>query len=147
MLIHIYWNTADGTVVVPTVAKTEAGYWLDVEPVECASLADPSPFVTAVREAMARSGKVVPTPSSQNFPKPVVHSHAKVRSMREFERKYDQISLVRDPDGSFSIEQYTQAPGGSGRVVDCGKSALYPSGTSLDHILEELLDVISFKRN
>ena len=62
MLINVYWNKATGDALIPSEAKTEAGFWLDIEPVERASIRDISSMRQALSLVLARSGKVFPTP-------------------------------------------------------------------------------------
>jgi hypothetical protein len=143
MLINIYWNRKTGEVIVPTVAQTEAGLWLDIEPVEIASWRDPASVTEAVRKSASRSGRMIPTPSRLNFPKPVVLVHSSAKNLNDFERKFDQISLVRSPDGSISIERYKKAPEGTGRVVDIARSTRHPPNVSIDQLVSELAEGIS----
>src|SRR5665213_4041497 len=138
MLIQVFWNKKNGDVIIPTVARTEAGYWLGIEPVECASWNDLRSVIDAVNKAAARNGQVIPTPSRRNFPKDVVLSYASARNISDFERKYDHLSIFQSSDGRYSIERYRKAPEGSGGVVDSNSSTTYPSGTSLDEVISSL---------
>jgi hypothetical protein len=59
-----------GVAYIPTTARTEAGYWLAIEPVE----------------AIERGNPVVKTPTRQNFPPPVMQPYCGMKSFSEFER-------------------------------------------------------------
>ena len=145
MLIQIFWSKKTGDVIVPTVAKTEAGYWLSIEPVECASWNDLQAVIGAVRKAISRAGQVIPTPSRQNFPKPVVLPYSNAKTINEFERKYDMVSLSQSSLGNYSIERYRKAPEGTGGVFDPDASTTYPLGTSLEEVISSLSSSIQLK--
>ena len=129
-------------MIIPTVAQTEAGYWLDVEPVELACLGDSSTISRAIKSVVARSGMIVPTPSRQNFPKPVVLAYSKTKSLSAFEQRYEQISLGYSLDGRYSIERYKRAPEGSGWVVDPDKSATFSPANDLDDVILRLIHIL-----
>ena len=145
MLINVYWNKESGDVVVPTIVKTEAGYWLNVEPVEHASLHDLQSLIEAVNRVAARCGQVVPTPPRQSLSKPVVLAHSGLKSQRDFEKKFDQISILRSFEGNFSIQRYRAAPEGAGRVADPDTSATFPPEVSLDQLIREFAETIELK--
>ena len=145
MRVHVFWNKRTGNVIVPTLAKTEAGYWLDIEPVELGSWSNPESVAEAVEKALARSGQVVPTPTRQNFPKPVVLPYSKARSINDFEKKYDLASIARSQDGYHSIERYKEAPESTGRVVDSDASTTYPPEVSLNQLISILASTIPLK--
>jgi hypothetical protein len=145
MLINVYWNRQTGEVIVPTVAQTEAGFWLDTEPVESADWNDPASVSEAVSNATGRSGRVIPTPSRQEFPKPVVLGHSKAKNLNDFERKFDQISIVWLPDGDISVQRYKKVPGDTGRVVDTDMSTRHAASVSFEQLVSELAEEISSK--
>ena len=61
-----------GKVYVPRMARTEAGYYLNIEPVAVVDTDDFGGVVSAIQAAIERGNPAVPTPSRANFPKPVV---------------------------------------------------------------------------
>jgi hypothetical protein len=142
MLIKVYWDKRSGQVLIPTVAKTEAGYWLNTEPVEHASLADQASVSKAIQNVVARGTKIVPTPSRQNFPKPVILAHSKTKSLSAFEKKYDQASIVYAPESTSSIDRYKRADEGPGWVVDSEQSIKFTPGISLEDMILRLSEIM-----
>ena len=138
MLLNLYWNKKTGEILIPSVVKAEAGFWLDVEPVERASMSDRISLVKAIVSAFARGGEVVPTPPRDSHLKPVVLAHAKAKTWSAFARQYDQISIVRSSEGTFTIEQYKPAPEGRGLVVDVEARRILPNRSSIDDLVDEL---------
>ena len=80
------WHVYDrkGTAFVPNVAQTEAGFFLDVEPVRIARLDDPQSLASAIAQAMAAGNPRVPTPTRAVIPKPVILKPAGVRNWNAF---------------------------------------------------------------
>jgi hypothetical protein len=75
-----------GVAYIPTTAKTEAGYWLAIEPVDVAPVANPEALQQLLLKAIARGNPVVKTPSRQNFPPPVMQRYCGMKSFSAFER-------------------------------------------------------------
>ena len=141
MLINVYWKRNSDEFIIPTVVKTESGFWLDVEPVETGSLNDRAAFISAISTAIERSGNIVPTPPRDRSLN-VALAHSNARSERQFEEMYGQTSITQNPDGSQSVQHYKRAPGGSGRVLDSDLSMTHSPGKSLDQVLDELLEFL-----
>jgi hypothetical protein len=81
LTIYVVGNT----VIIPTLATTKAGYYLETEPVARLDLADPG-LPAIVRKVLERGNPVVPTPSRARFPMPVVLKFVDVASWKEFVR-------------------------------------------------------------
>jgi hypothetical protein len=139
MFCNLYLNQKTGAILVPTKAKTEAGYWLDIEPVDRASVDDPASVLSALRKAAEQKDLIVPTPTRATFPKPVVLSYSTARSWSDFEKRHKQFSIARTPDGRYQIERYKRSPEGSGVVVDEAATRTLASGTSLEDIAAEVV--------
>lgn len=100
MLWHFYLRK--GAAYVPTVAQTEAGFYMDIEPVEVVPLSNMEALQRAVKQAISRGNPRVSTPSRATFPKPVVLSHAKVKSWSTFEESASCWQIV-EKDGSYQM--------------------------------------------
>jgi hypothetical protein len=84
MLWHIYLRK--GQVFVPTVSKTDAGFFMDANPVAVHHADDIDGMVGAIEMAISRGNPVLPAPARGNFSAPVVLEHAKVKSWSTFEK-------------------------------------------------------------
>jgi hypothetical protein len=142
MFCHVYWNTKTGEVLVASVARTEAGYWLDIEPVERASADDPSSLLSALKKTVATKGGVIPTPTRSAFPKPVVLAYAKAKSWSDFERRYSQFSVAETPDRRYQIEGYRRASEGAGVEVDPEVSKVLVPEALLEDVVTELVSLM-----
>jgi hypothetical protein len=68
------------------MAKTEAGYWLAVEPVDVEPVSDAIQLAKLLERAIRRGNPVVPTPTRADFPPDVMRKYCGLKSFSGFER-------------------------------------------------------------
>ena len=129
-----------GKVFVPTVARAEAGYYLNVEPVAVVNAGDLNCILSAVRAAIDRGNPTIPTPTRANFPKPVLPKLAGVRSWPQFARESLYWKLRKASDG-FQILPGRLEPDG-GWVDDEAKAEALPSGTTAEGVAKRMAQII-----
>jgi hypothetical protein len=85
---RVYWSfyLRKGVAYIPTTARTEAGYWLAIEPVDVAPVRTAADLHQAILKAIERGNPVVKTPTRQNFPPPVMQRYCGMKSFSAFER-------------------------------------------------------------
>ncbi|HET9697872.1 MAG TPA: hypothetical protein VFP40_13455, partial [Terriglobales bacterium] len=81
--LSVAFYVRNDTVYLPVMARTHAGFYLDMEPVEIVSANDVQAFAMALRRAIERGNPVVHTPARNAFPKPVVLRYAKAKSWKQ----------------------------------------------------------------
>jgi len=140
---HLYLR--NGTVYVPTVARTEAGYFMDIDPVEVVSAANDDALRHATKEAINKRNPAVPTPTRAAFPKPVVLKYAKVKSWSAFE-KGTLPWTIEEKDGSYSIKQGRKRPD-RGWEDDPAKIVSFPFGTDLQEVIDRIVKLIQSTAN
>ena len=96
MLWNVYFRK--GTVLIPTVAKTEAGFYLDINPVDAVHVTDAQAIRSAITRAVSTGNPTIPTPTRAAFPKPVVLSYVNVKSWYAFEREAECWEIVIEKD-------------------------------------------------
>ena len=84
MLLNLY--VKHGVAYIPTVAQTEAGFFLDTEPVAVVPVDNAEALQRAVVEAIRRGNPKIPTPTRAAFPKPVVLKYAQETSWSAFKK-------------------------------------------------------------
>jgi len=94
-----------GVAFVPTMAKTKAGYWLGVEPVDVQTVDTVSALQKLLLAAIARGNPIVPTPTRANFPRQVMERHCGMKSLSAFERTSTCWSVSKDGSG-FRINEW-----------------------------------------
>jgi hypothetical protein len=85
----------NGIVYVPTVAQTEAGFYLDIEPVRSIPAMDSEALQNVLKESMSVGNPICPTPLRATFPKPVILDHAKLKSWPAFEKGAQCWTIVK----------------------------------------------------
>ena len=84
MLWHIYFRK--GTVFIPTVAKTDAGFFMDIDPVAVVEGVNHQTVAEAIKAVISKGNPTVATPTRATFPKPVILKYANVKSWATFEK-------------------------------------------------------------
>ena len=74
-----------GTAFVPTMAKTEAGYWMGIEPVDVRNVESPEALQSMLLAAINRGNPVVRTPTRDNFPRPIMERYCGLKSLSAFD--------------------------------------------------------------
>src|SRR5882672_2271708 len=107
MLWNVYLR--NGIAFIPTVAQTDAGFFLDIDPVAVISATDAEALQDPIKQAMGRGNPKVPTPTRAAFPKPVVLKYAKVKSWSAFEKGCLNWTIVVE-DGVYHIKRGRKRP-------------------------------------
>ncbi len=138
MLWQVY--SRKGLVYVPTVARTEAGYYMDIDPVEVVPAKDTPSLERAIKKAISNGNPIVPTPSRAAFPEPVVLKYAGMKSWRAFENGASNWTIVQK-DGIYEIK-----PGrkrlDKGWEDDPAKVESLPRGVRLDEVAQRVAILI-----
>jgi hypothetical protein len=138
MLWQLYLR--HGTVYVPTVAQTEAGFYMDVEPVKTVAITDSKALQDAIKDAISKGNPIVPTPTRAAFPKPVVLKYVKMKSWSSFEKEALNWTIV-EKAGNYQIK-----PGrrrlDNGWEEDPTKIESLPPGTELDAVAQRVTSLV-----
>jgi hypothetical protein len=94
----MYWQfyVRRRTIFIPTSAQTEAGFYLNVDPVAVLNITDTDGVRMALADMLARGNPRVPTPNRATFPPPIVLKYAKLKRWSEFEEDADSWTLTKD---------------------------------------------------
>lgn len=90
------------------MAKTEAGYWMGIEPVDVQKVESPEALQTLLMAAIKRGNPVVLTPTRGNFPRPVMERYCGLKSLSAFERTATCWAISQD-DGNFRIYEWRRS--------------------------------------
>jgi len=91
---HVY--VRKDIALVPNVAQTEAGYFLDTEPVRVAKLDDIQSLAAAIDQALAVGNPRIETPTRAAFPRPVILKPAGVKNWNAFVEKGACFTILRE---------------------------------------------------
>jgi hypothetical protein len=103
-----------GTAFVPTHAKTLAGYWLAVEPVDVRKVESPEALQSILLAAIKQGNPVISTPTRNSFPRPVMERYCGLKSLSAFERTA-ACWAIADHDGQFHIYEWRRSERQRGR--------------------------------
>ncbi|MBP1152672.1 hypothetical protein [Methylocaldum sp. RMAD-M] len=138
MLWHVYLRK--GIVFVPTVAKTEAGFFLDIDPVAVLESSDRQQVSEAIKAAILKGNPTVPTPTRAAFPKPVVLNYANVKSWATFERNA-YCWKVTGKDSAFQLCPQRKNPSG-GWEDDPTNAETFNGRTAIDELANAVADKV-----
>ena len=138
MLYHSYLR--NGIVYVPTVSKTEAGFYMDGEPVSVVAASDLDSLRRALRDAMERGNPIVSTPPRTAFPRPVLLKYSGVKSWSAFARGASQWS-INAKGGKYQIVGYRTHRDGYWEEDPDQKTDL-PPGATRDEVVERMMTIL-----
>jgi len=100
--MHWSFYLRKGIAYIPTTAKTEAGYWMAIEPVDVAPVRNVDELQRLLAQAVGRGNPVIKTPTRKNFPPPVMQRYCGMKSFSAFERTA-ALWAIWQRDGSYVI--------------------------------------------
>jgi hypothetical protein len=124
-----------GLAYVPTEARTEAGFYLEVEPIEVVTASDEAALEKALLDTIRRGHPIVPTPDWRDTTSSVARC-AKVKSWSAFQR--DALCWGVGLEGG----QYVIAPwrkSGRGFEPDREAKEFLPGDTPVEQVVRRLV--------
>jgi hypothetical protein len=134
-LWHLYLRKK--TVYVPTVAQTEAGYFMDIDPVEVIPVTESEVIQRAIMAVINKGNPIVATPTRANFPTPVVLKYANVKTWSAFEKGTLSWTIERK-SGNYQIRPKPDR-GNQGSGEDATQIDLLPPGTGPDGLARRII--------
>jgi len=126
-----------GKAFVPTMAQTEAGFYLAVEPVAVADESDKTGIEEAVASAVERGNPIVPTPTRDGYKDYVLLKYAGVKSLSTFEKLARTWKLSRR-SGNFVIAPYRPGQYG-GAEEDLNRQESVPDSVPVREVIHRLV--------
>jgi len=90
------------------MARTEAGYWLMVEPVHVEAAGTAEALQKALLAVIARGNPTVQTPTRSNFPRPIMERYCGMKSLSTFERTATYWTISQN-EHSFRVYQWRRS--------------------------------------
>lgn len=140
------WNIylRNGIAYVPTVAQAESGghlgYFMDIEPVIVVPATERETLKRAIIERMIKGNPIVPAPTRDGFPKPILPKYANVKSWSAFENNA-LLWTISKKDGDYNISPQRKRPD-RGWEDDLERLESLPPGTTLDAAAERLATLV-----
>ena len=138
MLYHSYLRS--GIVYVPTVAKTEAGFYMNREPMSVVAATNTEALRYALRDAMGKGNPTIPTPARNAFPRPVLLKYSGAKSWSAFARGASQWS-IEEEEGRYQIVGYRTHRDGYW-VQDPEQKIELPTGSARDQVIDRMIAIL-----
>jgi hypothetical protein len=128
-----------GQAFVPTMARTEAGFYMGIEPVEVVDAHDRVALEQAIIRVVKRGNPAVPTPSRADYSKKesVLLKHAKVKSLSSFEKLAKSWKFSKR-EGAYFIVPYRRRED-SGAEEDLERGEALPAEMPLEQVVHRLV--------
>jgi hypothetical protein len=139
--MHLSVDLYRAKVLIPTKARTTAGFYMDVEPVEVADITEPHAVQQALKRAWARGNPLVATPSRRDYPRPVVLHHAGVRTWASYEKGVRSWSIDQS-GGVFEIIPLRRRRD-RGLEEDIEHRKVLPQGAGLDDLAARVAEIVA----
>jgi hypothetical protein len=131
-----------GIVYVPTVARTEAGFYMIREPVAVVPAPNTEALRRALHDVMARGNAIIPTPKRNAYPPPVLPKYAGEKTWSAFMGGASEWK-IKEKDGSYQIIQYRENPKGDGSwVEDRDRKIEFAPGTTADNVIDRMIAIL-----
>ena len=126
-----------GQALVPTMARTEAGFYMGIEPIEMVDVRDHDAVEQALMRAISRGNPSVPTPSRANFPRNPLLKYAKVKSDSSFDKLTKTWQLSKRDGAYFIIPHRSRKDRGKEEDVERGEAI--PADKPLESVVRRLV--------
>jgi hypothetical protein len=124
--------------LVPTMAKTKAGFYIGIEPVEVVDAHDQAAFEQAIIRVVRRGNPSVPTPpGGAQFPKSVLLKYAKLNSISAFDKIAKSWQLSKR-EGAYLIIPYRPRKD-SGAEENTVRGEAIPAEEPLETVVRRLV--------
>jgi len=138
MYIHVYLR--QGVVYMPTVARTDAGFYMNVEPVAVVSLSNTDGIRSAFHELIARGNTVIPTPKRNEYPPSLLPKYAGVKTDRAFMHGTAHWA-IDEKEGDYQIIGYRAHKDGYW-VQDAAQKTVLPTGSTTENVVEQMIGIL-----
>lgn len=125
---------------IPTCARTEAGFYFDIEPIEIARISNTDEFRKAIKAALSRGNPTVPTPRREDYGKTPILKYAKVKSWPQMERESSFWGITEN-NGSYEFGPYRRRSD-KGWEEDTSRIVKIPSFAAMDGIVEQIVSEV-----
>jgi hypothetical protein len=132
----------DGIAYVPTVVKTEAGFYMQAEPVAVIPAGHTAALRHALHAVMAKGNEIVPTPKRNAYPAPVLPKYAGANNWSVFKKGSSEWS-IREENANYQIIPYRNDPHGSETwIEDNARKIKFSPGTTREQVIDRMIGIL-----
>jgi hypothetical protein len=140
ILMYLQVYLRKGRVYVPTVAETDAGFYMNVEPVAVIPVADLDALRNAFRDVLARGTIIIPTPKRNAYPPSLLPRYAGVKTDRAFMQQAAHWS-IDDKGGEYKIVGYRVHEDGYW-VQDPAQKIDFSANSTVDDVIGRMIAIL-----
>ncbi len=129
---------------IPTSAKTEAGFYLEIEPIEVTEVDDNEKFKKALKVSLLRGNPSVATPRREDYGKPPLLKYAKVKSWSQMERESSYWGITEN-GGHYEYGRYKRRSDKGWEENPASIVKLAP-GLTIDEVVEQIVRSVQSPR-
>jgi hypothetical protein len=128
------------TVYVPTVAKTEAGFYQTIEPVAVVKLSDAQGLINVLKAMLLKGNPIIPTPKPVGRATSPILKYAPIKSLSKFDKEaaYWQIS---EKEGIYEFGPLKKRTD-RGWEEDSKKIRKVPPDRTLDDVVNQVVKLV-----
>ena len=130
----------NGVVYFPTVAKTEAGFYVLVEPVVDVSVSNVIVLRNVLGDIIARDNVIIPTPKRNAFPPSILPKYAGVKTDRAFMQGTSHWAIDRK-NGNYQIIGYRVHQDGYW-VQDATQKIGFPKDAPAENVVDRMIAIL-----
>ncbi len=131
-----------GIAYIPTVARTQAGFYITCEPVAVVPAADTEGLRRALQNSLTREIAVIPTPKRDAYPPPVLPKYAGEKTWSAFMRGASEWDIY-EKEGNYQITPWVKDPEGSASwVPDSDHKIAFSPNTARDAVIDRMIAIL-----
>jgi hypothetical protein len=127
----------DDTVYVPTVAKTEAGFYQTIEPVTAVSLSDGQGLTNILKTMLLKGNPIIPTPKAAGRATSPILKYAPIKSLSKFDKQASYWQIY-ERGGVYEFGPLKRRAD-RGWEEDPERIRKMPPGSTLDNVVEQVV--------
>jgi hypothetical protein len=125
---------------IPTMARTKAGFYMGIEPVEVVDARDPDALEQAMIRVVKRGNPSVPTPpGGAKFPKSVLLKYAKIKSISTFDKLAKSWGLSKRQGAYLIVPDRLRKDAEGGKEEDMERGEAIPADVYLETVVRHLI--------
>jgi hypothetical protein len=125
------------SVYVPTVARTEAGFYRTIEPVAVVKLSDSQGLMNVLKAMLHKGNPVIPTPKPAGRATSVILKYSPIKSLSKFDKEASYWQ-VYEKEGIYEFGPLKRRAD-RGWEEDPERIRKMPPGTTLDDLVDQVV--------
>lgn len=122
---------------MPTVAKTEAGFYQTIEPVAVVKLSDDQGLINVLKAMLLKGNPIIPTPKPAGLATSPILKYAPIKSLSKFDKEAAYWHIY-EKDGIYEFGPLKRRTD-RGWEEDPERMRKMPPDSTVDHVVNEVV--------